>query len=901
MIKTLTIIDTFGFFFRSFYALPQYLKTKDGFPTGLLTGFLNYISTLIKEHESDYLIFAIDSKGATFREEIYRDYKANRVEPPQDLLLQLPVAISLIEKMGYKTLSKSGFEADDIIASVVEVAKKQNIKVRIVSHDKDLYQLIDDGRVVLVDAVSKKVLDEDGCRLKYGISPKEFRDYQAIVGDTSDNVPGVKGIGKVGASKLIGEFKSIENIYANLDKITQKSILNKLVEHKESAFLSKKLVTLRGDIYDTLDFSEFTLNSKNPFLNIYDELVLYEQNAILRSLRAKEEFASQAKMQDSKMIIKKCALVYEVELLNDEERLFEVINSIPKDSLVAFDTETSGLEFLKDKLVGFSFCYNDKSAYYVPLAHNYLGVPKQLEQSVALKAIREIFTHRVVGHNIKFDLHFIEKIIDERFDIYEDTMVLSWLIDSSSKLSLDFLADSYFNYKMISFDEVVKKGQSFADVALEDALQYAAEDAFITLKLYHKLVLSLEQKDLSSFLDLSRSVETPFIRTLVEMEKEGIKVDIEKLKTLKDEFSSMLSLLTREIHSLCGGEFNINSTQQLGKILFEKLNLPPQKKTKTGYSTDEETLTALKNQHEVVPKLLEYREIYKLNSTYVEPLLALAKCSPKHRIHTSFLQVGTSTGRLSSSNPNLQNIPARGTFGLKIREAFIAKSGAKLIGIDYSQIELRLLAHFSQDRVLMDSFFEDKDIHYQTSLMLFGQSEAKAKRDIAKTVNFGLLYGMGQRRLSQTLGISTDEAKEIIERYFELFPSVKEYFRHIVDESKALGYTQTLLGRRRYFDYKNANQMQIASYEREAINSVFQGSASDLIKLSMIKIDEFIKTNRLDVKMLLQIHDELIFEADEKIASEVGSSIRDIMQNIYKLNIPLKATLNISQNWAGLK
>lgn len=901
MIKTLTIIDTFGFFFRSFYALPQYLKTKDGFPTGLLTGFLNYISTLVKEHKSDYLIFAIDSKGATFREEIYKEYKANRVEPPSDLLLQLPIAISLIEKMGYKTLSKSGFEADDIIASVVEVAKKQNIRVHIVSHDKDLHQLIDDGRVVLVDAISKKVLDEDGCRLKYGVSPREFRDYQAIVGDTSDNVPGVKGIGKVGATKLINEFKNLETIYENIDKITQKSILNKLLEHKESAFLSRELVTLKSDIYDTLDFSEFTLNNKNPFLNIYDDLVLYEQNAILRSLRAKEEYISQSPMQDSKIVIKKCDIEYEVELLTDEKRLFEVVLAIPKDSIVAFDTETSGLEFLKDRLVGFSFCFDDKKAYYVPLAHSYLGVVKQLELDVALRAIREIFTHKVIGHNIKFDLHFIEKLIDDKLSIYEDTMVLSWLIDSSSKLSLDFLVDNYFSYKMISFGEVVKKGQTFADVALEDALKYAAEDAFMTLRLYYRLVLILEQKGLLSFLELSKNIETPFIRTLLEMEKEGIKVDIDKLKALQDEFSSIISSLTKDIYTLCGGEFNINSTQQLGKILFQKLNLTPQKKTKTGYSTDEETLSAIKEQHLVVPKLLEYREIYKLNSTYVEPLLALAKCSPKHRIHTSFLQVGTSTGRLSSSNPNLQNIPARGAFGLKIREAFIAERGKKLIGIDYSQIELRLLAHFSKDDLLVDSFFQDKDIHYQTSLMLFGESEARAKRDIAKTVNFGLLYGMGQRRLSQTLGIGIDEAKMIIERYFELFPSVKNYFRHIVDDSKVLGYTQTLLGRRRYFDYKNANQMQIASYEREAVNSVFQGSASDLIKLSMIKIDEFIKINNLNVKMLLQIHDELIFEADESIASEVGIKIREIMQNIYKLNIPLKATLNISDTWAGLK
>ena len=905
MSKTVTIIDTFGFFFRSFYALPQHLKNSEGFPTGLLTGFTNFISSLQKDHDSDYIVFAVDSKGPTFRNEIDVNYKANRQAPPPELTMQLPIAIEWIDKMGYKTLGKSGFEADDIIASVVKHAKEAGYNVRVVSHDKDLYQLIDDGKIVLVDAIKKSVVDEKKCFEKYGVTPKQFIDYQSILGDSADNVPGVKGIGKVGAEKLLKEYGTLDGIYENIGTIkgaTQK----KLIESKDQAYMSKQLVSLREDVLESFDFEEYKMDVENPFLNIYDELVKYEQNAVLRVLHAKNMVSQEKQEEVQERVVeeqkKQTSLHFTTELLSSKEKLDAVLKELEPTTVIAFDTETTGLDYTKDSLVGFSFCFDENKAYYVPIAHNYLGVGEQLGKEDAKEAIVKIFSSLVVGHNIKFDLHFITRFLEEEsLRIYADSMILAWLINPESALSLDKLSEKLLNHEMLSFKETVKKGENFASVELEDACKYAAEDALITYKLYHLFVQKLELQNASELIDEAFEVERPFIQTLLQMEKEGIEVDSSFLESFQKEVQATLSELTSKIHTLAGSEFNINSTKQLGAVLFEDLNLPVGKKTKTGYSTNEKVLQSLKDAHEIIPLLLDYREVYKLASTYIEPLLKLSKESQNSRIHTSFVQTGTATGRLSSKNPNLQNIPTRTPLGARIRKAFVAPKGKKLIGIDYSQIELRLLAHFSQDPVLVDAFKHDKDIHRQTAVALFTEEEADAKRNIAKTVNFGLLYGMGQKKLSETLGITTKEAKEIIEKYFESFPTVKSYFRSIVDSSKEKGYIETLLGRRRYFDYENATPMFRAAYERESVNSVFQGSASDLIKLSMNKILHSIEKEKLDAKMLLQIHDELIFEVDAQKAQELGEYFQTIMQEIKELHIPLKASMNIGDNWGELK
>lgn len=902
--KTITIIDTFGFFFRSFYALPP-LKNKHGFPTGLLTGFMNFIASLHKDHSSDYLIFALDAKGPSFRSQIDPNYKANRSPAPEELVKQLPIAIDWIDKMGYKSLMLSGYEADDMIASVVHHAREQGYLVRIVSHDKDLYQLIEDDLVVLVDAISKKVLNEKHCTEKYGVQPSQFIDYQALIGDTADNVPGVKGIGKVTAQKLLEQFGSLDTMYERLDEVMPVRIRGLLDTYRADAFRSRELVTLKADVFKTMDFAEYAMHFDNPFLPIYDDLVHYEMNGVLRSLKAKALFDESQELPpvEKETTASVCANEEGCSVLIDSDEMLERhIAAIAMDALIAFDTETTGLDYHNDTLVGFSFSTDGKTGYYVPIAHSYLGVADQVSADAAKKAITEIFKRKVIGHNIKFDLHFVTRYLGvERLPIHADTMVLAWLGDSGRSLSMDSLSQSLFSHEMIHFKDTVKKGDSFASVSIEDACRYAGEDAYITMRLYDVLSKQLELKGGAQALREAYEIEFPFTMTLLGMEREGIAVDVNALELFKSEVSKELTSLTQTIHEACGTVFNLNSPKQLGTILFETLALPHGKKTKTGYSTDESVLEGLKNEHPVVAMLLQYREYHKLYSTYIEPLMVLAKSDQNSRIYTSFVQTGTATGRLSSKNPNLQNIPVKTALGMRIREAFVAPKGKKLIGIDYSQIELRLLAHFSRDSVLVNAFNEGHDIHMQTAIALFGEAQAASKRNIAKTVNFGLLYGMGAKKLSDTLGISTKEAKEIIDRYFETFPSVKGYFSGIVEQAKEMGYVETLLHRRRYFDFGSATPMLKAAYERESVNTVFQGSASDLIKLSMNKIDTMIRTEGLRARMLLQIHDELIFEVDEDVAPQLAQRFVDAMEHILELRVPLKTSMHIGNHWGELK
>lgn len=882
--KTLTIIDTFGFFFRNFYALPN-LRNKDGFPTGLITGFANFIYTLREEHETDYILFALDAKGENFRHEIDPNYKANRSPAPEDLKTQLPVAISWIEKMGFKSFLQEGFEADDVIAAATKFAKAHDIKVRIVSHDKDLYQLIEDGKVVIYDPIKRQEIDRQKCFEKFGVYPERVGDYLAIVGDAADNIPGVKGIGAKGAKKLIDEFGDVQSIYENIENVANPRAKKLLEESYDNAFLSKKLVRLDDSLDISDKFESFHFPVNQPLENIVDELEKYDLKGILSRLKYSP------KPQEKKEIC-----TFEPILLDTKEKLFEVVNKLTCNDIVAFDTETTGLDVRSAKIVGFSFGLNDKEAYYVPIAHNYLGVGEQVNLEDSKKAIEKIFTCKVVGQNLKYDFAIVKNNFGSlHVDHFSDTMVLAWLLNPEHRAGLDALAKRFFDYEMVKFKDVVPKGQDFSAVDIEDACKYASEDAWMTYKLYDKLTEKLGP----SLLQLAHDIEFPFIKTLLDMEAEGIKVDTAYFKGLETKTNSDIEKLKIDIFAQCGNEFNLNSPKQLGVVLFEQLELPVIKKTKTGYSTDESVLTKLLEEHEVILKILEYRELAKLQSTYIKPLLKLGESSTLNRIHTSFLQTGTATGRLSSKEPNLQNIPTRSKLGREVRNGFVAKDGYSFVGIDYSQIELRLLAHYSEDEALLTAFNNDLDIHRQTALKLFGEEEADEKRGVAKSINFGLLYGMGARKLSQTLGISQAEAKGYIENYFKSFSTVKSYLTSISDSAKEIGYVETLLGRRRYFDFENANGMQVPMYERESVNTRFQGSAADLIKLSMLKIKDEILDD--DSKMLLQIHDELIFEVKEEKAKEFAEKAANIMKNIYTLKVKLEVSVSIGKNWGELK
>ncbi len=890
--KTITVIDTFAFFFRAYFALPP-LKSKSGFPTGLLTGFINFIHQLQREHLTDFIVFALESKEETFRKKIYPLYKANRPEPPKDLLMQLEVAISWIEKMGFKALNKSGFEADDIMATIMKFAKEQNIIGKMVSSDKDLYQLIEDEKIVLYDWVKKTIIDEAACMKKFGVPPKYFVDFQALIGDSSDNVPGVPRIGPKTAAKIINEFHTLEAVYENIEKVGTKRIQKLLLEYKEQAFLSRELVKLRDDVFSELNLSEFIFENKNYLSALVDEFEKYDMNTALKW--AKEGLKQEKPKKE------KSNLSFEAIAITSSQELFEIVDKIDKESIIAFDCETTSLNTKETKLVGFSFAFDEEKAYYVPIAHNYLGVGEQVELEDALKAIKKIFSAKVVGHNLKFDmkvlLHYgISPIIP-----YADTMIMAWLLDPAKRVGLDSLAERFFTYEMKSYKSTVKKGQDFSTVTIEEASFYAAEDAWMSLKLYHLLNKLYKDGGLEELYKEFREVELPFILVLIDMEEAGIKVDMKHLEYLKEFLSKRLSEISQKIYEYAGEEFNIKSTKQLGHILFNKLMLKGAKKTKTGFSTNEATLKSLLHEHEIIQEILAFRESQKMLSTYVEPLLKLAKKDKNHRIYTSFSQTGTATGRLASREPNLQNIPVRSELGKQVRRAFIAKEGFKLVSIDYSQIELRLLAHFSQDKALLDAFKHDRDIHLETAKKLFGKEKAQAKRNFAKSINFGLLYGMGSRKLAQELGISVSEAKEIIANYFAAFPTVKSYLEQIQDEVKQKGYVTTLLHRKRVFDWDNANAMAKAAILREAVNTVFQGSAADLIKLSMLEIDSMIKEEKYEAAMLLQIHDELLFEIKEEKANAIAKKFAHIMEHIYPLNVELKCSISIGNSWDELK
>ncbi len=897
--KTITIIDTFGFFFRSYFALPP-LRNSDGFPTGLLTGFINLVDTLHRDHSTDYLVFALDSKGKTFRNDLYPEYKANREAPPEDLTKQLPVAIEWIEQMGFANLSREGYEADDVITTVTRFAKEQGMKVRIVSHDKDLYQLIDDGVVVMYDSVKKTEVDEEACVEKFGVNPKDFIDFQAIVGDSSDNVPGVKGIGQKGASKLINEYHTLEAIYADIENCGTPRTQKLLLESKENAFLSRELVTMRTDAFKDMNLESFVFENKNYLSCLVDEFEMYEMKQAIKKAKVGQDEA--ACHEEAKPRQNQDLPSFEASLLDTKEKLEEVVSAIPNDAIVAFDTETTGLDTKTAKMVGFSFCLADDKAYYVPIGHNYLGVEDQVHIDDAVASLQKLLSHKIVGQNLKFDFSLLYNQYGfEEITPYADTMIMAWLSNPGSKVGLDALAKKFFKYEMKPFKEMVKKGEDFSSVDIGEATFYAAEDAWMTYLLYGALKKSMELGSMVHLLNEAKNVEYPFINVLIRMERLGIKIDQSKLLVLQKTLSGDLGTLTEEIYALSGSEFNIKSTQQLGVVLFQQIGLKGGKKTKTGYSTNEAVLQSLKGEHPIIEKILEYREYQKILSTYVDPLLKLAKVDKQSRIYTSFVQTGTATGRLSSRDPNLQNIPVRSTLGRSVREAFVAKEGYKLVGIDYSQIELRLLAHFSKDAALMEAFNNDIDIHMATAIKLFGEDEAKEKRNFAKSVNFGLLYGMGPKKLSDELGISTVEAKEIITNYFASFPTVKNFLEGIQERVKIDGYVETILERRRLFDYENANGMQKAAFMRESVNTVFQGSAADLIKLSMNQIDSMIREENLDAFMLLQIHDELIFEIKEEKVEEISKRFVHTMENVLELEVPLVCSVSVGDSWGELK
>ncbi len=898
--QNLTIVDTFGFLFRSYFALPP-LKNKDGFPTGLLMGFANMLMSLCKERE--FLIFALEGENNK-RKELYPAYKATRQELPQDLGLQLPIALEWIEKMGFSSIKIPGYEADDVIASLSRLARLQGFSVEILSHDKDLCQLINE-EIKLYDPMKKSRIGEKECFQKFGVYPKDFVDYQSLIGDSSDNVPGIPGIGPKIALRLLEHFHTLDGIYSHIDELDalfSPHIVQKVKEGRQSAYLSRDLVRLHHDLLDDFDFAQARIKEANPLEKIIEDLEKFEFYKILQRVKKLPANVSMSTIRAKGIggLDYRSARQFSFvpHLITDSKRLFEILESIPEGALIAYDCETTSLNVMDAKLVGFSFCFDGRNGYYVPVAHSYLGVGAQIPVQDAIQAIEKIFSHPITGHNLKYDF----LIAYENFHItpakdFHDTMILAWLWDSASLVGMDALMERHFRHKMIAYESLIERGQIFSDVDLNRASEYASEDAVASLALYHKFYELFALKNCQPLMDLAKSLEFPFVCVLMDMERAGIKIDCQWFENLRLELSAKLSQLEKDIFATANQTFNVNSPKQLSEVLFTHLKLRGVRQIKGGFSTDEQTLEEIYDDHPIIPLILEYRENFKLKNTYVEPMLKLK--NQENRIHTSFLQTGTTTGRLSSRSPNLQNIPVRTEAGRQIRRGFIASSGKKLLSIDYSQIELRLLAHFSQDPELVRAFRENVDIHLRTAEILFGPAEAKDKRHIAKTINFGLIYGMGSRKLAKTLKIKSSDAKAYIERYFASFPTTKSFLAKQEEEIIKLGYAQTLLGHRRYFNFKNASEFMRANYLREGINAIFQGSAADLIKLSMLKIHARFKDT--EVRMLLQVHDELIFELPASLCQSASDEIAEIMNRIYPLHVPLQCNVAIGDTWADLK
>ncbi len=879
---TLALIDTFAYLFRSYYmsAKNKPLTNDKGFPTGLLTGLVGMVKKFYKDRKNmPFIVFALESQTKTKRSEKLGEYKQNRKDAPKEMLLQIPIALEWLQKMGFTCVEVSGFEADDVIASLATLSP---YKTRIYSKDKDFNQLLSD-KIALFDGKTEFLAKD--CVEKYGILPSQFTDYQGIVGDSSDNYKGVKGIGSKNAKELLQRLGSLEKIYENLDlakNLLSPKMYQALIQDKESAFLSKELATLERGCIKEFDFSSCAFPSENPLLKIKDELKEYGFISTLRDL------------ENSPLILDNAPLLENTPASDNtpkKSRLIVLESAAPLSAFLEKLEKTNARIFMRlaldkeKKVLALAFLYEDQG-YFLPLEEA-LFSPFSLEflQNAFFKMLQHA---QIVGHDLKPLLSFLKakyQVPLENIRI-QDTQILAFL-KNPEKVGFDEVLKEYLKEELVPHEKI----KDFKTKA-EKLEQLDRE-----LNALKRLCEYFEKGELEEgLLALAREIETPFMKVLIGMEFQGFKIDAPYFKRLEQEFKNELHVLERQILELIGVDFNLNSPKQLSEVLYEKLELPKNK----SHSTDEKSLLKILDKHPSIALILEYRELNKLFNTYTTPLLRLKDKDDK--IHTTFIQTGTATGRLSSHSPNLQNIPVRSPKGLLIRKGFIASSKEYcLLGVDYSQIELRLLAHFSQDKDLMDAFLKGRDIHLETSKALFGEDLAKEKRSIAKSINFGLVYGMGSKKLSETLNIPLNEAKSYTEAYFKRFPSIKDYLNRMKEEILKTSKAFTLLGRYRVFDFTGVNDYVKGNYLREGVNAIFQGSASDLLKLGMLKVSERFKNNP-SVRLLLQVHDELIFEIEEKNALELQQEIQRILNDeVYPLRVPLETSAFVANRWNELK
>ncbi|WP_033746063.1 DNA polymerase I [Helicobacter pylori] len=883
---TLALIDTFAYLFRSYYmsAKTKPLTNDKGFPTGLLTGLVGMVKKFYKDRKNmPFIVFALESQTKTKRAEKLGEYKQNRKDAPEEMLLQIPIALEWLQKMGFVCVGVSGFEADDVIASLATLSP---YKTRIYSKDKDFNQLLSD-KIALFDGKTEFLAKD--CVEKYGILPSQFTDYQGIVGDSSDNYKGIKGIGSKNAKELLQQLGSLEKIYNHLElakNLLSPKMYQALIHDKESAFLSKELATLERECIKEFDFLSCAFPSENPLLKIKDELKEYGFISTLRDLENAPTtlILENAPILNSAPLSDSAPTKSSMIVLENTAPLSAFLERLENPNARVFVR----LVFNKEKeMLALAFLLQDQG-YFLPLEEA-LFSPFSLE--FLQNAFSQMLQHaRIIGHDLKPLLSFLKakyQVSLENIRI-QDTQILAFL-KNPEKVGFDEVLKEYLQEDLILHEKI----KDFKTKNKAEQLECLSME----LNALKRLCEYFEKGGLEeNLLSLARGIEMPFMKVLINMEFQGFKIDAPYFKRLEQEFKDELNVLERQILDLIGEDFNLNSPKQLGEVLYEKLNLPKNK----SHSTDEKSLLKILDKHPSISLILEYRELNKLSNTYTTPLLRLKDKDDK--IHTTFIQTGTATGRLSSHSPNLQNIPVRSSKGLLIRKGFIASSKEYcLLGVDYSQIELRLLAHFSQDKDLMEAFLKGRDIHLETSKALFGGDLAKEKRSIAKSINFGLVYGMGSKKLSETLNIPLNEAKSYIEAYFKRFPSIKDYLNGMREEILKTSKAFTLLGRYRVFDFNGVNDYIKGNYLREGVNAIFQGSASDLLKLGMLKVSERFKNNP-SVRLLLQVHDELIFEIEEKNAPELQQEIQRILNDeVYPLRVPLETSAFIAKRWNELK
>ncbi len=916
------LVDGSSYLFRAFHGLPPLTNSK-GQDTGAIYGVVNMLKSLIKQYNPTHMAVIFDAKGKTFRDDIYKEYKANRPPMPEELRSQIAPLHTIIKAMGLPVIVESGVEADDVIGTLAKHATEKGIDTLISTGDKDMAQLVN-KHVTLINTMTNQLMDVEGVNTKFGIPPELVIDFLALKGDKVDNIPGVPGVGDKSAQALLNGIGGIDDIYKNLDKIADlsfrgsKSMAAKMEEYEEQARLSYTLATISIDL--ELDYDVETLmpcQADNEQLrDLFAEYEFKRWHAEVSALLAGGDTSSatestSAESSDSTQTSESATSgdidKSKYETVLDEETFNTWLGKLQKAQLIAFDTETTSLNYMDAELVGVSFCIEEGEAAYVPVAHDYPDAPTQLSREFVLDALKPILESNdiiKVGQHIKYDKNVLANYDITLNGIGFDTMLESYVLNSTAQRhDMDSLALAYLGHKTIHFEDIAGKGAkqlTFNQIALEEAGPYAAEDADITLRLHNTIWAKL--KEIPELKNLLIDVEVPLACVLSRMEQEGVLIDSQRLSQQSQDLAARIAELEKEVHEEAGEPFNLGSTKQLQHILFEKMSLPIIKKTPKGApSTSEDVLQELALEYPLPKKIMEYRGLTKLKNTYTDKLPKMIN-HRTGRVHTSYHQAITATGRLSSTDPNLQNIPIRNEEGRRVRQAFVPRKGNKFVAADYSQIELRIMAHLSGDKGLLDAFAHGKDIHKATASEVFGvplDEVTTEQRRSAKAINFGLIYGMSAFGLAKQLNIPRNEAQKYMDLYFERYPGVLEYMDSTRESAKEKGYVETVFGRRLYLpDIKASNGARRKGAERAAINAPMQGTAADIIKMAMIKVDDWISKNAADdVTMMMQVHDELVFEIKEDKVDSYVKTINTLMESAATLNVPLVVEAGVGENW----